>query len=155
MANEDEEAVRLAVLEFYQALDTLLCNKGTHAMARIWHQDDSVSTVHPFGHWAKGWEEVWASWQESAAVFSYYRGHEGRTEGIGTIHDLHITVAGEMAFVIGVYKSIMHFPDRSRPLAVNCTDVLVKRNGEWKMVHHHADQANEDYQRAIARLVEA
>jgi ketosteroid isomerase-like protein len=154
VANQDEEAVRVAVLKFYQALDDLLCNKGTGDMAQIWHHEECVSTVHPFGHWAKGWDEVWASWQESAAVFSYYRGHLGHQEGIGTLFDLKITVDGDLAFVIGTYKSLMHFPDRSRPLSVNCTDVLARRNGEWKMIHHHADQANDDYQKAIARLVE-
>lgn len=154
MVNEEEEAVRVAVLEFYRALDTLLRNQGTEDMERIWHHEECVSTVHPFGHWAKGWDEVWACWQEAAAVFSYYRGHQGRSEGIGTIYDLKITVVGAMAFVIGVYKSLMHFPDRSRPLSVNCTDVLLKRNGEWRMVHHHADQASEDYQKALARMVE-
>jgi ketosteroid isomerase-like protein len=152
--NEEEEAVRIAVVAFYRALDHLLCNRGTDEMERIWHHEDCVSTVHPFGHWAKGWDEVWACWQESAAVFSYYRGHVGLTEGIGTIHDPKITVVGDMAFVIGVYKSLMHFPDRTRPLSVNCTEVLIKRGGVWKMAHHHADQANDDYQKALARMVE-
>lgn len=154
MVVNDETAAREALLKFYQALDDLLLNKGTDAMSEIWHHEPFVSTVHPFGHWAYGWDEVWACWTESGAIFSYYHGHAGRLEGIGTIHDLHVTVVGEMAFGVSVYKSLMHFPDRTRPLSVNCTDVLVKRNGEWKMVHHHADQANEDYQQAIARLVE-
>lgn len=154
MRSEDEEAVRVAVLEFYRALDALLRNEGTADMDRIWHHEGAASTVHPFGHWAKGWEEVWACWQETAAVFSYYRGHVGREEWIGTLCEPRITVVGDMAFVIGTYRSLMHFPDRTRPLAVNCTDVLIRRDGEWKMVHHHADQASEDYQKAIARLVE-
>lgn len=154
MTQDDEETVRQVALQFYQALDELLCNKGTAAMYEVWHHDDGVSTAHPFGNWATGWEEVWANWQEAAAVFAYYRGHEGRAEGIGTIHDLRVTVMGDMAFTIGIYKSVMHFPDRSRPLSVNCTDVLAKRGGVWKMVHHHADQADEDYQRALHRLIE-
>lgn len=152
--NDDEELVRNVTLAFYQALDDLLRNKGTAAMRQLWHHEACTSTVHPFGHWALGWEEVWASWQETAAVFSYYRGHAGRKEGIGTIHDLRVKVLGDMAFTVGVYKALVHFPDRSRTLSVNCTNVLIKLAGVWKLVHHHSDQADEDYQKAIGRLVE-
>jgi hypothetical protein len=151
----EEEAVRLVTQQFYQALDDLVRNGGTERMEPLWHHEACTSAVHPFGHWAIGWEEVWASWQETAALFSYYRGHAGRDEGIGAIHDLRVTVAGEMAFTVGVYRSVVHFPDHSRPLSVNCTDVLVKRSGVWKMVHHHADQADPDYLDALHRLVES
>lgn len=155
VTNMVEEEVRKAALQFYQALDDLLLNKGVDSMNETWHHEDCTSTVHPFGHWASGWDEVWACWQESAAVFSYYHGHKDRQDGIGTIHDLRVTVVGDMAFTIGVYKSMMYFPDHPRPLSVNCTDVFLKRNGEWKIVHHHADQAPPDYQNALARMLEA
>jgi ketosteroid isomerase-like protein len=152
--NDDEASVRVTVLKFYEALEDLLRNRGTDGISDIWHHDDGASTAHPFGHWAIGWDEVWAAWQESAAVFAYYRGHDGRTDNIGNIHDLKVTVVGELAFAIGVYKSVMYFPDRPRPLSVKCTDVLQKRNGAWKMLHHHADEADADYQQALARLVD-
>ncbi len=155
IVQDDQQAVRQATLRFYEALDDLLCNGETAAMAEIWAHADNVSTVHPFGHWAIGWDEVWACWKESAAVFSYYRGHANRTDGIGTIHDLKVTVIGDMAYTFGTYKSLMYFPDHPRPLSVNCTDVLARCNGQWKMIHHHADQASEDYQKALARLVES
>jgi len=44
VANDDEDAVRNAILEFYQALDDLLCNKGTAAMDQIWHHESGIVT---------------------------------------------------------------------------------------------------------------
>lgn len=150
-----EEAVRQAVLSFYDALDKLLLGKGPEGMLDRWWHDAYVSTVHPFGHWAYGWDEVWATWQESAAVFGMYRGHRDRTDGIGGFHDARIEVIGDAALVVGVYKSTLYLPKGPTHLKVNCTEVLRRREGVWKMVHHHSDQAPPDYQAAIAGLVNA
>jgi ketosteroid isomerase-like protein len=151
-----EEEARNAVLRFYQALDDVLLGKGPDGMREQWHHLGFVTTVHPFGHWARGWTEVWATWQEVSAVFNCYRGHAGRQEGIGTIHDLRgMNVVGDMAYGVGVYKSVLYMPKGPMTLAVNCTDVVHRHDGAWKMVHHHADQAPPDYQAAVASLVSA
>ena len=148
------DAAHQATLRFYQALDDLLLGNGTQAMHDAWHHEDFTTTVHPFGHWAHGWEEVWATWQEVAEVFAYYRGHANRRDGIGGIHDLRVAVLGEAALAVGVYKSCLYMPNGSILLSVNCTNVLHCRGGDWRMVHHHPDQAPPDYQKAIASLVE-
>lgn len=157
MGNGEAEAKK-ATLRFYQALDDLILGKGTKDMSDAWHHVDYVSTVHPFGHWAQGWQEVWATWEEIAAAFSCYRGHAHRTDGIGTIFGLKVNVLGDVAYTIGVYKSRLYIPDVPggvTGLNVNCTNVVQKREGVWKMVHHHADQATPEFQAALARLVEA
>lgn len=152
--SSDEESIRAAILEFYEALDDLLLNKGTARMGNAWHHCEFASTVHPFGHWAVGWNEVWATYQETAAVFAYYRGHAGRTDGIGTIHKPRIVaIVGNMAYVVGVYRSVLYFPNGPKNLSVNCTNVLLKEDGVWKIIHHHADQAPADYQQSIADLI--
>ena len=150
------DAAQLAIHRFYQALDDLLLGRGTQAMSEAWHHEDFVTTVHPFGRWACGWPEVWATWQEVAEVFAYYRGHEGRQDGIGGIHDLRIAMLGEAAYTVGVYKSCLYPPEGTKLLlSANCTNVLQQRAGEWKVVHHHPDQAPPDYQKALLSLVES
>lgn len=153
MTTPQEEAVRRATFRFYEALDELLLGHGTDAMCDAWHQGDFTSTVHIVGHWAWGWTEVLATWKEIGAVFSLYRGHVGRPHGIGTIHDLHIAMMGDAAYTTGIYKSLLFLPEGEMRLSVNCTNVLWLRDGEWKVVHHHPDQAPADYQAAIARIV--
>jgi len=150
-----EEEVKIATLGFYQALEDLLLGRGTEAMSAAWHHEPFVSTVHPFGHWARGWEEVWATWQEIAAVFTFYRGHAQRTDGLGGTHDLQVTSLGDVAYTTSVYKSVMYLPEGELPLSVNCTNVLWKNSGVWRIVHHHPDQAPPDWQAALARMVES
>jgi ketosteroid isomerase-like protein len=154
MTREEDEA-RQATSEFYQALDDLLLGKGLERMQQIWQHADFVTTVHPFGHWARGWTEVWTTWQEIAAVFSYYKGHRTRSDGIGNIHDLKLTILGDSAYAIGVYKSCLYLPEGDTRMSVNCTNILRRQNGVWKIVHHHPDQAPPEVQRAIAGMVEA
>jgi ketosteroid isomerase-like protein len=154
MGAADEEAEQ-AIHRFYRALDDLLQNKGTEAMADIWHHASYVTTSHPFGHWARGWAEVWATWEEGAAVFGMYKGHAQRNEPIGGIHDLHVDVRGDVAYGTGVYKSTLYMSDAELKLKANCTNILHRIDGVWKIVHHHADQAPPDWQAAIGRMVQA
>jgi ketosteroid isomerase-like protein len=148
-----EAQTREAVLNFYQALDDLLLGKGTEAMSSAWHHTEYVTTVHPFGHWARGWQEVWTTWEEIAAVFSHYRGHAGRQEKMGVIHNLQVAVLGEVANCISVYKSKLHLADGEHRLSINCTNVLERKDGVWRVVHHHPDQAPPDFQAAVSRML--
>ncbi|HEY2407909.1 MAG TPA: nuclear transport factor 2 family protein [Polyangiaceae bacterium] len=150
-----EEDVRKSINTFYDALELLLLSKGLDAMSDAWHHTDAATTIHPFGHWAHGWEEVWATWQEIAAVYSFYHGHEQRKDGIGGIHDLHISVMGDVACASSLYKSCIYLPEGETLLSVNCTNIAQRINGVWKVVHHHPDQATPEFQAAMARLVES
>lgn len=151
-----EEDARQATLRFYDALDDLILGKGTEAMSRAWHHDDSVTTVHPFGHWAQGWQEIAATWEEIAAMYTFYHGHDGRDEGVGAIHELRVMVMGDVAYTTGVYKAHWYgMPGGVEGMNVNCTNVLHKRDGVWKIVHHHADQAPPEVQAALAQMVES
>jgi ketosteroid isomerase-like protein len=150
-----EEEVETVIYRFYSALDDLLQAKGTQAMSDIWHHADYVSTSHPFGHWARGWAEVWATWEEGAAVFACYKGHVGRTDTIGGIHDLRVSMMGEAAFGTSVYKSRLYMSDGPLDLRVNCTNIVHRVGGAWKLVHHHAEQAPPAWQAAIGRMVQA
>jgi ketosteroid isomerase-like protein len=153
MASATEQAAA-AIYEFYDALEVTLRGDPT-PMANVWHHSDSVTTVHPFGHWARGWAEVWATWQEIAAVFGLYQGHAGRSERIGSISELKIGMQGDIAYAASVYKSTLLLPEGPLNLRVNCTNVVLNVGGEWKVVHHHADQAPPDWTAAIGRMVQA
>lgn len=150
----EEEAALEATNEFYRALVGLLEGKGTEPMSDCWHHDDSVTTVHPFGHWARGWKEVYATWQEVAAVFSLYKGHADRDDHVGAISGLRVSVLGDVAYTIGVWEAKMYLPFGEASMKVNCTNILQKRDGVWKIVHHHPDQAGPDFQEKLGRMIQ-
>ena len=139
---------------FYDALDDLLQAKGIQKMADIWHHVPEAATSHPFGGWARGWEEVWTNWQEGAAVFVPYEGHAGRGQPIGGIHDLKVTVSGDIAIATSIYTSKLFMSDGEIDLRLNCTNIARRIDGVWKIIHHHADQAQPDWQARIGRMVE-
>jgi ketosteroid isomerase-like protein len=152
----DEDAVRAATEDFYLALDELLQGRGNQAMSDVWLHEEFVTTVHPLGHWARGWKEVWATWQEIEAVWGFYKGHKQRTDRIGGIHDLRVAVLGDVAYSISVFRSKMYLADNTTiGLNVNCTNVLQRSNGGWKLVHHHPDQAPPEFIAGIQRMIEA
>jgi ketosteroid isomerase-like protein len=150
-----EEAAAKVLYAFYDALDDLLQARGIQKMSDIWHHAAHVSTVHPFGGWARGWDEVWATWQEGAAVFACYRGHATRNEPIGGIHDLKVSVCGDVAIGTSLYQSKLYMSDGPIDLKVNCTDIAERTNGVWKIIHHHADQAPPDWLAKIGQMVQS
>ncbi|MEI9942484.1 MAG: nuclear transport factor 2 family protein [Pseudomonadota bacterium] len=150
-----EDEVTVVIDKFYDALEDLLRSRGTDAMVGIWHHTAYATTAHPFGSWARGWTEVKVNWEEGAAVFGIYKGHATRSDNIGGIHDLKVVVVGDAAYGTGIYKSKLYMSDRELDLCVNCTNILHRIDGVWKIVHHHADQAPPDWQAAIGRMVEA
>jgi ketosteroid isomerase-like protein len=156
LRNEEDEAVRLAIEGFYQVLDDLLLGKGNQAMSDAWLHEDFVTTVHPLGHWARGWKEVWATWQEIEAVWGFYKGHQQRSDRSSGIHELKFAVFGDVAHSISIFRSKMYMADGTTiGLNVNCTNVLHRNSGTWKVVHHHPDQAPADFVASIQKMVEA
>jgi ketosteroid isomerase-like protein len=150
-----EEAAAKAIYRFYDALEDLLQGRGAAAMRDAWHHTDYVTTAHPFGDWARGWNEVWAAWEEGGgAVFSCYTGHRGKNERIAEVKKLNVAVQGDQAFGAVVFHSKLYMSDCELTLNVNCTNVVHKLDGAWKIVHHHADQAPADWQARIGRMVQ-
>jgi ketosteroid isomerase-like protein len=154
MSTATEDATKV-LYAFYDALDDLLQAKGLEKMENIWHHADYVATVHPFGGWARGWDEVWATWQEGAAVFALYRGHAGRNEPIGGIHDVKVSVQGDVGICTSIYRSKLYMSDGVLDLKVNCTDLVERASSVWKVIHHHTDQAPPDWQAEIGKMVQS
>jgi ketosteroid isomerase-like protein len=66
-----------------------------------------------------------------------------------------VVVVGDAAYSIGVYKSRLYMSDGPLDLSVNCTNVVHRVDGAWKLVHHHADQAPPPWQAAIGKMVQS
>jgi ketosteroid isomerase-like protein len=129
MTTEDE-AVLQATLRFYDALEQLLAGKGLTAMTDAWHHTPRVTSGHPTGEWAHGWDEVLATWE----VFSSY----GKPENAGTkVRDVKVYRYGDIAYTTCVFTAAPSFGSAR----MSCTNVLHCVDGAWKIIHHHADKA--------------
>ena len=92
-----------------------------------------VTLGNPFGPVAKGWERV-ADAMEHAA--QNYR--EGRATGFDNISTV---VTTELAYLVEIERlsaKVGGRPDVS-DLALRVTTILRREQGDWKIVHRHAD----------------
>jgi ketosteroid isomerase-like protein len=139
---EDEEDVRRASARFYEALNQL-CRGDPSAMPDAWHQTPIVTTVHPLGDWARGWDQVWAGWQEIAKT---------ATNGTIVARDINICLYGDVAYATCVEDVTVTYGEIPVRWSANVTNIFHKL-GKWKMVHHHSDKAPAA-EEAVAKLAE-
>jgi ketosteroid isomerase-like protein len=140
----DEEDVRVASARFYEALNQVA--RGDLAtMADTWHQTDRVTTAHPLGEWAYGWEQVWASWEELSLT---------ARNGTVIARDLRIFVYDSVAYTTCVEDVTVSYGETLARWSANVTNVFYKSGGAWKLVHHHSDKApaaEDAVQRMVSR----
>jgi|HubBroStandDraft_2_1064218.scaffolds.fasta_scaffold508690_1 ketosteroid isomerase-like protein len=129
MTSEEKEVLG-AVLRFYDAIEQMIGGKGLAAMIDAWHHTPDVSSGHPTGDWAHGWDEVLATW----GVFASF-GKEGN--GGTKVRDVKVHVYGDFAYATGVFVAAPTLGSAT----MSVTNVLWRAGGAWKIVHHHADKA--------------
>lgn len=126
----EEQQVTKVVQQFYDALEIMATGGGIEPMIEIWHHVPYATASHPLGDWAYGWAQVLATWKAFTLA--------ARAESAGGhIRDLHVHVCGDAAHSTCVYVASPVFG----PLTMNCTNVLQRIDGVWKIILHHADKA--------------
>jgi ketosteroid isomerase-like protein len=117
---------------FYEALNELIATDDVKLMPTAWHHDDDVTTTHPMGHWAIGWEEVWATWKIL---------NQSLSDGGVTVTDLHVVVCGDVAYTLGVEHVTFVVEGQRVTFDANTTNIYRRKDGAWRMIHHHPDKA--------------
>ena len=82
-------------------------------------------------------------------MFGIYKGHETRSDPIGRIVDMKVGLLGDAAYGASVFESKLYLADGPLILHVNCTNVVHRLDGAWKVVHHHPDQAPPEWTATI------
>ncbi|WP_396613854.1 YybH family protein (plasmid) [Haloferax sp. S1W] len=136
-----EEDIRAASDQFYNALEEM-ANGDASSMADIWSHEDDVTTMHPIGGREEGWEAVNGSWEGVAAAC---------TNGTVTHTDQVIRVTGDLAYELCTESASVTFAGEPVSLEGRATNVYRKENGEWKIVHHHAD-LNAEFAEKVANM---
>jgi len=123
-----EREVEAALVRFYEAIEAMVSGRGVELMNEVWHHTDRVTSRHPMDDWSVGWEQIWATWQ---FVGSFGRADRGGSK----LHNYRVFVYGEVAYATVVYQAAPAWGGEK----INCTNVLHKKDGAWKVIHHHAD----------------
>jgi ketosteroid isomerase-like protein len=113
----DEERILAANAAFYSAFAA----KDVEAMSALWARRAPVACIHPGWHALRGREAVLSSWR-------------GIMTGPGSppisCADAAVHLCGDTAFVV----CHEHIPG----VELIATNVFVREDGEWRLVHHHA-----------------
>ena len=117
MASETERAVLLANASFYDAFG----QRNIAAMDAAWARQSPVTCVHPGWDVLVGRDAVLASWRDIL-------GGQGAPPIMCT--NAVVYLYGETASVVCI--------ERLPGGALVATNVFVREDGRWRMVHHHA-----------------
>lgn len=120
-----EEQVLAANQRFYAALEAL----DLEAMEAVWLHEDWVACVHPGWELLEGWEEVRAAWQR---IFENTR----RMKVV--VSSVTVRVEASTAWVNCVEQVTSSFETGFSTAWVQATNLYVERDGDWRLVHHHA-----------------
>ena len=118
--------------QYHQALDDIM--KGSaEGYKRVYSRRDDVTLANPFGPPARGWDEVAPTLERAA---SHYR--DGEAIGLENVAKY---VTPELAYTLEIERCQAKVEGREdvTPIAVRVTTIFRREEGEWKVVHRHAD----------------
>lgn len=120
-----EEKVLAANQRFYTALENL----DLDAMEEVWLHEDWVACVHPGWELLEGWEVIAESWRR---IFENTRRMKVAVSNV-TVH-----VEADMAWVNCIEQVTSSFEKGFSTAWVQATNLYVRRDADWRLVHHHA-----------------
>lgn len=100
---------------------------------RLWSHKEDVSLANPYGPPVRGWAEVAKTIEHAASL---------RRDGEFLGYDLVSKYAtSELAYVVQIEraKAKIGGQEEITPYAVRSTMIFRSEEGEWKVVHRHAD----------------
>ena len=119
------ERYRLALGEFL---------KGDPEPAKeLWSHKEDVSIANPYGPPVRGWDEVVETTKHAASL---------RRDGkIPRFEIVSKVVTAELAYVVFIERAEAKVGDREEitPFTLRATMIYRPEEGEWKVVHRHAD----------------
>jgi ketosteroid isomerase-like protein len=121
------------VLEQWHPASNEFLKGNPEPVKKLWSRREDVSLANPFGPPARGWEQV-AKIIEHAA--SQVRGGELTNIEIVAKH-----VTAELAYVVQIERPEAKIggSEDITPFALRATMIFRPEDGEWKIVHRHAD----------------
>ena len=114
-----------------QALDAIV--KGDpEPKKRLYSRRDDVTLANPFGAPARGWQKVAETLERAASQLS-----EGKVLAFERISEY---ATSELAYIVEIERYHGKVgTSEAAPNALRVTTVFRHEDGEWRIVHRHAD----------------
>jgi ketosteroid isomerase-like protein len=118
--------------QYHQALDQMM--KGSaDGYKRSYSHTDDVTLANPFGPPVRGRDEVAKTLERAASQF-----RDGEATGFENVAKF---TTAELAYTVEIERCQTKVGGRDdvTPFAVRVTTIFRPEDGEWKVVHRHAD----------------
>jgi ketosteroid isomerase-like protein len=118
--------------QYYRAQREFLRGNPETVKVLFSHRED-VTLANPYGPPVRGWEEVARTIEHAASLRS-----DGTFLGWQIVAKY---VSAELAYVVQIERAEAKIGAREdiTPIAVRATMIFRPEDGEWKVVHRHAD----------------
>jgi ketosteroid isomerase-like protein len=109
-------------------------NGDAQSWKRHASQREDVTIMGAWGAYEKGWNEVAARYDWAAARFK-------DSGAIPKFEYLASGVSGDLAYTVTIERSEVRVVGQDTPasMPLRVTHIFRKENGEWKLIHRHAD----------------
>ena len=133
-----EEGVRRAIARLHDAMNRVVSGDVSGMKALCSHRDD-VTGFYGWGAYEKGWPAVSRRWD--------WAGEQFRGGGPVTYEMLTTVVTGELAYTTEIETIRVRLDGLDRPMewSNRVTHVFRLEDGEWRLVHRHANRLEERY----------
>jgi ketosteroid isomerase-like protein len=130
MASVDD--VGELIEQYYRAQREFL-RGNPEPVKNLFSRRDDVTLANPYGPPVRGWEQVAKTLEHAASLRS-----DGTFLGWQIVANY---VSAELAYVVQIERAEAKIGAREdiTPLAVRATMIFRPEDGEWKVVHRHAD----------------
>ncbi len=97
-------------------------------------QGEDATIFGAFGGYEKGWNEVGPRYDWAA---SQYKESGARKQ----IEYLNTAVSGDLAFTVAIERDDVRMGNQEKPAprALRVTQIFIRQEGAWKLLHRHAD----------------
>lgn len=104
----------------------------------LWSAGDDVTLANPLGPPVKGVHAVWQHLDHAASLIS--GGHDY------TFASIAVVETADLAYEVGIERNIVTIGAATDevPISLRVTTVFRREDGEWKIVHRHADPITEE-----------
>jgi ketosteroid isomerase-like protein len=121
------------VLEQWHLAQDEFLKGNPELVKQMWSHADDVSVANPYGPPVRGWDKVTQVVEHAASLR-----RDGKATGYEVVAKY---VTGELAYVVQIERAEAKVGDREEisPYTVRATNIFRPEEGEWKLLHRHAD----------------
>jgi ketosteroid isomerase-like protein len=125
-------ALAQVIEQYHRAVDAFV-RGDPEPQKRLWSRRDEVTLANPLGPPARGWPQVEAALERAAAQV-----REGEPRAYERISE--VTTAA-LAYIVELERGRLKVggADELASVSLRVTTIFRREEGEWRLVHRHAD----------------